>query len=38
VIKGYRITLREQMEFIEVEDAMSDVQVRKDEDKKAKER
>ncbi|MBY0518079.1 MAG: LPS export ABC transporter periplasmic protein LptC [Bacteriovoracaceae bacterium] len=38
-IKGYRITMREKMEFIEVEDAMSDVQVeKKDENKKAKER
>lgn len=37
-IKGYRITMREKMEFIEVEDAMSDVQVEKSEEKKAKER
>ena len=34
VIKGYLITLREKMEFIEVEDALSDVQVKKDENKK----
>ncbi|MCE3012639.1 MAG: LptA/OstA family protein [Proteobacteria bacterium] len=34
VIKGYMITLREKMEFIEVEDALSDVQVKKDENKK----
>ncbi len=34
VIKGYQITLREKMEFIEVEDALSDVQVKKDENKK----
>lgn len=38
VIKGYRITMREKMEFIEVEDAMSDVQVKEDENKDAKER
>jgi len=34
VMKGYRITMREKMEFIEIEDAMSDVQVKKDENKK----
>jgi lipopolysaccharide export system protein LptA len=33
VIKGYVITLREKMEFIEVDDALSDVQVKKDEKK-----
>ncbi len=33
VIKGYKITIREKMELIEVDDAMSDVKVRK-EDKK----
>lgn len=38
VIKGYRITMREKMEFIEVEDAMSDVQVKDDQNEKAKER
>jgi hypothetical protein len=30
--------MREKMEFIEVEDAMSDVQVKEDENKDAKER
>ena len=35
VVKGYRITIRENMDLIEVEDAMSDMQVkRKDEKKK----
>lgn len=34
VMKGYRITMREKLEFIEIEDAMSDVQVKKDENKK----
>ncbi len=39
MVKGYRITLRERMEFIEVEDAMSDLSVKKDaKEKKAKER
>jgi lipopolysaccharide export system protein LptA len=37
VVKGYRITIRENMDLIEVDDAMSDVQVKreKDRDKKA---
>lgn len=30
VVKGYQITLREQMEFIEVEDAMSDLNTKKE--------
>ena len=34
VVKGYRITIREKMELIEVDDAMSDVKVRKDANKK----
>jgi len=34
VVKGYRITIREKMELIEVDDAISDVKVRKDEKKK----
>lgn len=34
VIKGYMITMREKMEFIEVEDALSDVQIRQDENEK----
>jgi len=29
VVKGYRITLREKMEFLEVEDAMSDLETKK---------
>ena len=29
VVKGYRITLREKMEFLEVEDAMSDLSTKK---------
>ncbi len=41
-VKGYRITMREKMEYIEVEDALSDVQVRQDagteKKKRAKER
>ena len=32
VVKGYRITLRENMEFIEVDDAMSDMQIKKTKD------
>jgi lipopolysaccharide export system protein LptA len=34
VVKGYRITIRENMDLIEVDDAMSDVQVKREEDKK----
>lgn len=35
VVKGYRITVRENMDLIEVDDAISDVQVRrKDAEKK----
>lgn len=39
VIKGYRITIRENVDLIEVDDAMSDVQVKKNkaQDKKLKE-
>jgi lipopolysaccharide export system protein LptA len=41
-VKGYRITMREKMEYIEVEDALSDVQVKQDagteKKKRAKER
>lgn len=33
VIKGYRITIRENVDLIEVDDAMSDVQVRKKQNK-----
>ncbi len=33
VVKGYRITIRENMDLVEVDDAMSDMQVRKDEKK-----
>jgi lipopolysaccharide export system protein LptA len=29
VIKGYRITIRENVDLVEVDDAMSDVQVKK---------
>jgi hypothetical protein len=29
VIKGYRITIRENVDLIEVDDAMSDVQVKR---------
>lgn len=36
VVKGYRITIRENMDLIEVDDAMSDVQVRKEEKKENK--
>lgn len=37
VVKGYRITIRENMDLIEVDDAISDVQVkRKDDEKKKK--
>ncbi len=36
VIKGYRITIREKMDLIEVDDSMSDVQVKRE--KKPKER
>ena len=37
VVKGYRITIREKMDLIEVDDAISDVQVkRKDDEKKNK--
>ena len=37
VVKGYRITIRENMDLIEVDDAMSDMQVkRKDDEKKKK--
>jgi len=35
VVKGYRITIRENMDLIEVDDAMSDVQVKRKDDKKA---
>jgi LPS export ABC transporter protein LptC len=34
VVKGYRITIRENMDLIEVDDAMSDVQVKRKDDKK----
>jgi lipopolysaccharide export system protein LptA len=34
VIKGYKITLREKMEFIEVDDAMSDIETKQEKDKK----
>ncbi|MBA2404553.1 MAG: hypothetical protein H0V66_07270 [Bdellovibrionales bacterium] len=37
VVKGYRITIREKMDLIEVDDAMSDVQVKRKEDEKKKE-
>jgi lipopolysaccharide export system protein LptA len=37
VVKGYRITIREKMDLIEVEDAMSDVQVKRKDDEKKKE-
>lgn len=36
VVKGYRITIRENMDLIEVDDAMSDVQVKRKDDKKKK--
>lgn len=36
VVKGYRITIREKMDLIEVDDAVSDVQVKRKEDKKKK--
>lgn len=36
VVKGYRITIRENMDLIEVDDAMSDVQVKREENKKEK--
>lgn len=32
IVKGYRITIRENMEFIEVDDAMSDMQIKKTKD------
>jgi lipopolysaccharide export system protein LptA len=34
VIKGYRITIRENMDLVEVDDAMSDVKVKKESQKK----
>lgn len=34
VVKGYRITIRENMDLIEVDDAMSDMQVKRKEDEK----
>lgn len=37
VIKGYRITIRENVDLIEVDDAMSDVQVKREKEKKLKE-
>lgn len=37
VIKGYKITIRENIDLIEVDDAVSDVQVKKDKKKKTKE-
>jgi len=36
VVKGYRITIRENMDLIEVDDAMSDVKVKREENKKEK--
>lgn len=36
VIKGYKITIRENMDLVEVDDSMSEVQVKKDEDKNKK--
>jgi lipopolysaccharide export system protein LptA len=33
VVKGYRITIRENMDLIEVDDAMSDMQMKRDEEK-----
>lgn len=36
VVKGYRITIRENVDLIEVDDAMSDVEVKKNEKKKKK--
>lgn len=36
VVKGYRITIRENMDLIEVDDAMSDMQVKRKEDAKKK--
>jgi lipopolysaccharide export system protein LptA len=37
VVKGYRITIRENMDLIEVDDAMSDMQVKRKDDEKKKE-
>jgi lipopolysaccharide export system protein LptA len=37
VVKGYRITIREKMDLIEVDDAISDVQVKRKDDEKKKE-
>lgn len=36
VVKGYRITIRENMDLIEVDDAMSDMQVKRKDDAKKK--
>lgn len=36
VVKGYRITIRENMDLIEVDDAMSDMQVKRKNDEKKK--
>lgn len=33
VVKGYRITLREKMEFLEIEDAMSDLETKKEKER-----
>ncbi len=38
VVKGYRITIRENMDLIEVDDAMSDVQVKRKDDEKKKQK
>jgi lipopolysaccharide export system protein LptA len=36
ILKGYKITLREKLEFIEVEDAISDIETKKKEKKDKK--